>query len=78
MKSSLINAVLYAASLVRLAVVMAVPENNIYLGACHAQGCNTCNVEDNVMEGYPNCLVYQSADAVGQGYAASSGNGYDV
>ena len=56
----------------------SVPPSGGSIAACHSQGCDACPRVASANEGYPSCLIYNSNDALGQDYASSSGNGYDV
>nr|POF07233.1 hypothetical protein CFP56_78449 [Quercus suber] len=78
MKLLVITAVLHAASLVYSSLTMDVPADNEHIAVCHSQGCGDCVGAVGAMQGYPGCVVHDSASALGQDFASSSGHGYDV
>ena len=47
------------------------------ISACKDQGCSDCPVYAFATNGFPDCVIYNSADNLG-GYEVESGNGYRV
>lgn len=77
MKTSHTGAALSAAFVFHSAAAMVTPPTDGNVLACKAQGCDDCPEQASVNEGYPECLIYQSAD-LGQGYAGKDGTGYSI
>lgn len=78
MKTPHTSAALSAALLVHSTMARVTPPDNGYVLACKGQGCDNCPVATSINEGYPQCLIYNSADSLGQDFAGKSGMGYDV
>lgn len=72
------SAILYALLLAQSVAAQTTPPSDGFIGACRGQGCGDCAVVTDSSEGFPNCLIYDSAATLGQDYATADGKGYDV
>jgi hypothetical protein len=68
----------FSAAIVASVMARVTPPTDGNILACHGQGCDNCPVATSVNAGEPTCLVYNSADVLGQSFAAKGGNGYEV
>lgn len=70
------------AALAAFSVAYALPKDTPPGGgsvlAYPSQGCNNCLASASANRGFPDCIIYDSDDNLGQEFATSDGAGYNV